>query len=270
MAEKALQRVAKEMECPVCLEVPKTIPIFQCQQGHIHCKDCHPKLASCPLCRAKISEARSSIAEKIVSSLAGFHPTIKCIKIGCKEALHSQNFEDHIVKRHPELVRRAIVCRGYFDLTAMKLKDGSYEWAETSFSRVVISDDNQSAFLVTTEFRSDVLSVFASSLRGSQEDCEEYTCDINIYDGRVHLEKPFKEIILSRHQNFVDNFAIKDTEKVPVLYLPKNQLKRICDICQNKGSTEFTIDVIVKRKVFEKKKRSTLEKWSTAFSKALR
>ena len=270
MAEKTLQTVAKEMECPVCLEVPKTIPIYQCQQGHIHCKDCHPKLATCPLCRGKISEARSHLAEKIVSSLAGFQPNIKCIKIGCNEVLHLQNFEDHIVKRHPELVRTAIVCRGYFDFTVMKLKDGSYEWAENSFSRVVISGGNQSAFLVTTEYRSDVLSVFASSLRGSQKDCEEYTCDINIYDGRVHLEKPFKETILSRHQNFVDHIAIKDTEKVPVLFLPKNQLKRICDICQNKGSTEFTIDVIVKRKVFEKKKRSKLEKWSAAFSKALR
>ena len=34
------------LECPV-----SSAPIFQCRNGHIVCKDCHPKLESCLICR---------------------------------------------------------------------------------------------------------------------------------------------------------------------------------------------------------------------------
>ena len=39
------------LECPVCMETISSAPIFQCRNGHIVCKDCHPKLESCPICR---------------------------------------------------------------------------------------------------------------------------------------------------------------------------------------------------------------------------
>ena len=32
------------MECPVCLETPRTGPIFSCRKGHIICKDCQPQV----------------------------------------------------------------------------------------------------------------------------------------------------------------------------------------------------------------------------------
>ena len=39
------------LECPVCMETISSAPIFQCRNGHIVCKDCHPKLETCPICR---------------------------------------------------------------------------------------------------------------------------------------------------------------------------------------------------------------------------
>ena len=32
------------LQCPVCLTIPRTGPIYQCANGHIVCKDCHAKL----------------------------------------------------------------------------------------------------------------------------------------------------------------------------------------------------------------------------------
>ena len=56
----------KELECPVCLEVPRTTPIYQCTQEHIHCNVCHPKLNHCPICRSAIKmDSRNLLAEKI-------------------------------------------------------------------------------------------------------------------------------------------------------------------------------------------------------------
>ena len=39
------------LECTVCLEVPSSNPIYQCRNGHLYCKECHPKLQECSVCQ---------------------------------------------------------------------------------------------------------------------------------------------------------------------------------------------------------------------------
>jgi hypothetical protein len=39
------------LECPVCFETIDSVPIYQCRNGHVVCKNCHPKLETCPICR---------------------------------------------------------------------------------------------------------------------------------------------------------------------------------------------------------------------------
>ena len=41
------------LECPVCLTVPRSTPIYQCGNGHLLCKDCKPRLRECPICKTK-------------------------------------------------------------------------------------------------------------------------------------------------------------------------------------------------------------------------
>ena len=38
-----IEAKAKELECPVCLEVA-SVPIFRCEELHIICMDCRPKV----------------------------------------------------------------------------------------------------------------------------------------------------------------------------------------------------------------------------------
>ena len=40
-----------DLECPVCLEIAEA-PIFMCQEMHLICSNCRPKLKECPECRA--------------------------------------------------------------------------------------------------------------------------------------------------------------------------------------------------------------------------
>ena len=35
--------VNKELECPVCLIIPRTFPIFLCRAGHSVCYECFPR-----------------------------------------------------------------------------------------------------------------------------------------------------------------------------------------------------------------------------------
>ena len=53
------------LECPVCLQVPRQPPIYQCERGHCVCSVCHAKLTNCPVCRIPLGKTRSLIFEKV-------------------------------------------------------------------------------------------------------------------------------------------------------------------------------------------------------------
>ena len=59
----------EDLECPICLEIPNEIPIYQCNKGHIHCKNCHPKLKSCVICRSKNYKIRALMIEKLIKKI---------------------------------------------------------------------------------------------------------------------------------------------------------------------------------------------------------
>ena len=48
---KAIKEKEADLKCPVCLETAEA-PIFTCQEMHLICANCRPKLKECPECRA--------------------------------------------------------------------------------------------------------------------------------------------------------------------------------------------------------------------------
>ncbi|XP_075394524.1 E3 ubiquitin-protein ligase Siah1-like [Tenrec ecaudatus] len=53
-------------ECPVCFDCVLP-PILQCQNGHLVCSNCHPKLEFCPTCRVLLRSIRNLALEKLAS-----------------------------------------------------------------------------------------------------------------------------------------------------------------------------------------------------------
>ena len=52
MDSEGVKKYFKDLlECPVCFLTIDSAPIFQCHNGHIVCKHCHPRLETCPICR---------------------------------------------------------------------------------------------------------------------------------------------------------------------------------------------------------------------------
>lgn len=65
--EGEIKNLEDELECPVCLEVTTTAPIYKCEDDHLICRfltsippwkpikvdsrQCRPKLQACPQCR---------------------------------------------------------------------------------------------------------------------------------------------------------------------------------------------------------------------------
>ncbi|EFH44914.1 hypothetical protein ARALYDRAFT_916206 [Arabidopsis lyrata subsp. lyrata] len=59
------------LDCPICYE-PLTIPLFQCDNGHVACRFCWPKLGKkCPACVLPIGNKRCIAMESVLKSSAG-------------------------------------------------------------------------------------------------------------------------------------------------------------------------------------------------------
>ena len=64
-----MHKLGRILECPVCLEVPTSTPIYRCDNGHILCKECRKKLTTCPECRIRLGNKRCLTSEKIVREI---------------------------------------------------------------------------------------------------------------------------------------------------------------------------------------------------------
>ena len=89
---KKLLNLKRTLECPVCLSLPESIPIFQCENGHIICKSCHLSLDTCPQCRKPLGHNRSLVAE---SFLEAFSKPCPFAKHGCEAKILPDLEETH-------------------------------------------------------------------------------------------------------------------------------------------------------------------------------
>ena len=56
------------------METIKSVPVYQCANGHVICKICIEKLNNCPICRNDSALVRSLKLENIVEKLEGIQP----------------------------------------------------------------------------------------------------------------------------------------------------------------------------------------------------
>ena len=63
--------VREILECPVCFETILSLPVYQCKNGHVICKQCIPKLKNCPICRDDSKPVRNLKIEEIVQKIEG-------------------------------------------------------------------------------------------------------------------------------------------------------------------------------------------------------
>merc|ERR1712029_1130427 len=74
------------LNCPVCLKLPRQAPVYQCENGHCVCSDCHAKLTGCPICRMALGKIRSLVFEQLLNKMS--HK--------CKFSEYGCTFEDNL------------------------------------------------------------------------------------------------------------------------------------------------------------------------------
>ena len=105
------------LECPVCMETIKSVPVYQCTNGHVICKGCIEKLNNCPICRNDSTLNRNLKLENIVQRLEGIQPensgpttakpNLQKWGVGSVRSygtINGPNQEPHIETLNPQLV----------------------------------------------------------------------------------------------------------------------------------------------------------------------
>lgn len=87
----------EDLKCVVCMDFPSG-HIYQCQNGHLLCTDCHHRVVEspkcvCPSCRVKLSRdspSRNIFAETVLSTVV-----VPCTNPGCSEKLPFGKLQEH-------------------------------------------------------------------------------------------------------------------------------------------------------------------------------
>ena len=95
MSKNLSQKVAdlkRNLECPVCLSLPKSTPIYQCENGHIICNACRERVSHCPQCNMLLGKIRCLTAESFIDS---FFIPCPFAKHGCDAWLQHEQEDEH-------------------------------------------------------------------------------------------------------------------------------------------------------------------------------
>ena len=70
-----LAKIKSLLECPVCLQIPRNLPLQSCPSGHIVCRPCKERVKDCPTCR-------QPMPDNMINSLVG--GLIEQVEHNCK------------------------------------------------------------------------------------------------------------------------------------------------------------------------------------------
>jgi len=101
----------KVTECPICLESPMAVPIYQCFEGHVLCSSCENRLNDCPACRMPLPKDRK-IRNRVLEDLQPDMPTPRasCPSQQCPALFHNAtDLQHHLL--HGCVYRKVPLCQ---------------------------------------------------------------------------------------------------------------------------------------------------------------
>jgi len=107
-AEPFIRNVFELLTCLICANIIHTTPIYQCENGHFLCPECHFRVEECPFGRCKWS-TRNRLAEDLVNAYLKLS-VLPCpfVHHGCSFQGTKPRFDFHLL--HCEY--RSISCPG--------------------------------------------------------------------------------------------------------------------------------------------------------------
>jgi len=200
------------VECPVCYNIPRDLPIPCCPAGHIMCSPCRLRVLHCPTCRRQLEDNTSSLAAALIEKvkhkclywdfgcrhrdfLVGLvrheevcqDRTILCPgPNGCEEKVQLKDFYRHAVRNScsVELKKRTKfnLSKGWMQWDGMTLKKGQefnlledLAWSFFHFTKF-----GQKFFFSAQYFAAEKLFLFYVTVMGGEDTAELFSCSISL------------------------------------------------------------------------------------------
>jgi len=103
-------KLKEHVECPVCLDVPTSGPIYTCPNGHFVCPKCKGQM--CPTCRGNMSNGKSLLAVTVIENIDH-----ECNNDVCEESLPLADLKLHRLC----CPHRSVLCPAPAELCGKKL-----------------------------------------------------------------------------------------------------------------------------------------------------
>jgi len=199
--------VKKQVQCPVCYDVPRKGPIFACPNGHLVCQNC--KRGQCPICRVKIGNNKSIVAVALIENILHdckfdgcgeehtldmienhekycHHRTVTCPFVHCNQTIKLTNIKDHLGPESrccaPWLTREIGVESGSFFVETFRLRYQDLNSKDNCWPMVMFH--RLGAWFALCIVRSGGYYHFTVVMFESAEVCSAINMEIEVYEKR--------------------------------------------------------------------------------------
>jgi len=219
--ESSLRReLESEVECPVCYNIPRTLPVPCCPAGHITCARCRSRVVHCPTCRRLLGDNTSHLAAAIIDKVqhkcrfweqgCGYKAllkdleghevvcnerTIQCpLPNGCDEKVQLKNFYIHAMRNQcaadMKPVMKFNLSRGYLTWTGQgRLNQEEFNLSEDlAWSFFHTRQHGQHFFFSAQYFALDQLFMFYVGVLGGGDLAKEFMTTIELVKGDISMK----------------------------------------------------------------------------------
>jgi hypothetical protein len=204
--EDLVSRLVAKVECPVCFELPKEVPVSVCPNGHVICRSCRRE--SCPTCRARMGPGTSLLAVTVIESvphrcqfeLAGcpaqlglqelrghqarcrFRP-VRCPNFSCTEQLPLAALAGHTLRGcvHNSLFYNSPLSNNYNYIIPANQQDQFDRRRNSTWRPDGLTYDGNNFFLKITRKGKKGNWYFYVQMAGGEEEGAAYTATIFVH-----------------------------------------------------------------------------------------
>ena len=98
-----MEKITEVLQCPVCYNLPRAVPVQSCTAGHIVCQDCKLSVGFCPICRDILMNNTNTIAGNLIQIV--LH-NCKFNSMGCNVKLPLDEIKQH----EKYCIERTVIC----------------------------------------------------------------------------------------------------------------------------------------------------------------
>ena len=247
-----MKRIRSELVCPVCLNIPRDLPIPSCPSGHFVCRPCKKRVRDCPTCRQPMPpnmtnslvgalieqvqhkckfadhgcEVKMMLKDLVTHEKTCPDRTIKCPYTGCAQVLKLKNFDIHAL--HTTRHSRILDTRDGRLVYPITVNNTVYD---IQWSLVGIKELDQLFHVNFGYYEPSKCFVFSIWLSKSQNVASKYVAKITIEGDKKNL--CFEGISVSSVENVPSMNKCMEKNGNIFLCLPISLARSIC--AKNKG-----------------------------------